>query len=258
MHEDVDSIAANIEEWTEANAEHTDANAGRAWQHPGILWGVFAIPEAEIGALPSSVDGLDVVELGCGTAYFGSWLARRGARVTGVDPTPAQLDTARRMMAQTGIEFPLVEAAGEAVPLPDASFDLALSEYGASLWADPSKWIPEAARLLRPGGLLVFLTNATLVYLTAPADSDQMVGTELLRDLFGMYRIQWDGAIGFEYHLSHGDWIALLRRHGFEVEALHELRPGDTAENPSYYDFVDVEWAQKWPAEEIWVARKRA
>ena len=256
MHEDVDSIPLNVEEWTAANAEHTDVNAERAWAHPGILWGVFAIPEAEVGALPETVRDLDVVELGCGTAYFGSWLARRGARVTGVDPTPAQLDTARRMMATTGIEFPLVQAAGEAVPLPDASFDLALSEYGASLWADPYKWVPEAARLLRPGGRLVFLTNATLVYLTAPEDSDQMVGTELLRDMFGMYRIQWEGAIGIEYHLAHGEWIRLLREHGFEVEALHELRPGDTAENPSYYDFVDVEWAQRWPAEEIWVARK--
>src|SRR5205085_10698866 len=110
-----------------------------------------------IGALPD-VRGLDVVELGCGTAYFGSWLARRGARVVGVDPTPAQLETARRMQAETGIGFPLVEAPGESVPLPDASFDLAVSEYGASLWADPYKWIPQAARLLRPDGLLVLLT----------------------------------------------------------------------------------------------------
>jgi SAM-dependent methyltransferase len=256
MHEELDSIAANIAEWTAVNEEHTDASAERAWAHPGILWGVFAIPEAEIHALPESVEGLDVVELGCGTAYFGSWLARRGARVVGVDPTPAQLATARRMSAKTGIALELVEAAGEAVPLPDAAFDLALSEYGASLWADPKQWIPEAARLLRPGGLLVFLTNSTLVYLTAPADSDELVGERLLRPLFGMYRIQWEGTTGIEYHLSHGDWVALLREHGLEVEALHELKPGPTAENPSYYDFVDVEWATRWPAEEIWVARK--
>jgi SAM-dependent methyltransferase len=256
MHEDVDSIAANVAEWTQTNEEHTDANAERAWAHPGLLWGVFAIPEAEIRALPESFDGLDVVELGCGTAYFGSWLARRGARVTGVDPTPAQLATARRMIEQTGIELELVEAPGEAVPLPDASFDLAVSEYGASLWADPRRWIPEAARLLRPGGLLVFLTNSTLVYLTVPTSIEGMVGTELLRDQFGMYRVRWEGATGIEYHLSHGDWIALLRENGFEVEALHEPRPGATAENPSYYDFVDVEWAKKWPAEEIWVARR--
>src|SRR3982750_397083 len=185
MHEDVDSIAANIAEWTATNAEHTDASAERAWAHPGILWGIFAIPEADVRALPEELDGRDVVELGCGTAYFGSWLARRGARVTGVDPTPAQLDTARRMIEQSGIHLDLVEAAGEAVPLPDAGYDLAVSEYGASLWADPARWIPEAARLLRPRGRLVFLTNSTLVYLTAPDDENEQVGTELLRDMFG-------------------------------------------------------------------------
>ena len=256
LHEEIDSVAANVAEWTQTNEEHTDASAERAWAHPGILWGVFAIPEADVGALPESFDGLDVVELGCGTAYFGSWLAKRGARVTGVDPTPAQLATARRMIEKTGTRIDLVEAPAESVPLPDASYDLAVSEYGASLWADPHRWVPEAARLLRRGGLLVFLTNSTLVYLTAPASAEEMVGTELLREQFGMYRIQWDGATGIEYHLSHGDWIALLREHGFEVEALHELQPGDSAENPSYYDFVDVEWAKKWPTEEIWVARK--
>jgi SAM-dependent methyltransferase len=255
---DEDSIDANIAEWTATNEEYTDAQAEKAWAHPGILWGVFGIPEAEVGALPASVDGLDVVELGCGTAYFGAWLARRGARVVGVDPTPAQLETARRMMEKTRLEFPLVEAPAEEVPLPDASFDLAVSEYGASLWADPRRWVPEAARLLRPGGLLVFLTNSTLVYLTAPDSVEEMVGDELLRDQFGMYRIRWDGATGIEYHLSHGDWIALLRGHGFEVEALHEPRPGPTAHNPGYYDFVDLEWASRWPAEEIWVARRRA
>ena len=250
-----DSIAANIAEWTQTNAEHTDANARRAWEHEGILWGVFAIPEQQVNALPD-VDGLDVVELGCGTAYFGSWLARRGARVVGVDPTPAQLATARRMQKELELEFPLVEAAGESVPLPDASFDLAVSEYGASLWADPYKWIPEAARLLRPGGRLVFLTNSTLMYLCAPVDVDAMVGEQLEREQFGMYRIKWDGATGIEYHLSHGDWISLLRKHGFEIEALHELRPHETAVDPNYYDYVTVEWAKKWPAEEIWAARK--
>ena len=87
--------------------------------------------------------------------------------MVGVDPTPAQLETARRMQQETGIEFPLVEAVGEDVPLPDASFDLALSEYGASIWADPYRWIPEAARLLRPGGRLIFLRNSTLVIVCA-------------------------------------------------------------------------------------------
>lgn len=142
-----DSIAANIAEWSETNAQWTDAQAERAWAPKDLTWGVFNLREDAIGSPLGDVDGVDVVELGCGTAYFSAQLARRGARPVGVDPTPAQLDTARRMMERTGITFPFVDAPGERVPLPDASFDLAVSEFGASLWADPALWVPEAARL---------------------------------------------------------------------------------------------------------------
>jgi SAM-dependent methyltransferase len=249
-----DSVRANIAQWTKQNAEHTDATARRAWESPEISWGVFGIPETQVGVL-GEVDGLDVVELGCGTAYFSAWLAKRGARPVGVDPTPAQLATARRVMAETGVEFPLVEAPGESVPLPDASFDLALSEYGASLWADPAKWLPEASRLLRRGGRLVFLTNSVLAYLTAPPVGAQT--EQLQREMHGMYRMRWPGEPGIEYHLAHGDWIRRLRASGLDVEDLVELEPHADAAAHAYYDYVTVEWARRWPAEEIWVARKR-
>ncbi len=244
----------NVRLWTKSNAEYTDAAAGEAWAQEEITWGVWGVPETELGVL-GDVAGLDVVELGCGTAYFSAWLARRGARVVGVDPTPAQLETARRLQAETGLEFPLVEAFGEEVPLADASFDLVLSEYGASIWADPYRWIGEAARLLRPGGRLVFLRNSTLAILCAPDEGP--VEERLHRPQFGMHRFEWPDAGGaVEYHLSHGDWIDLLRAHGFEVERLVEVQAPERAESHSYYDYVTAEWGRQWPAEEIWVARR--
>jgi SAM-dependent methyltransferase len=246
-------VSGNVAAWTKANAEYTDGSAARAWAEDEISWGVFHVPESEIGSI-GDVDGLDVVELGCGTAYLSAWLAKRGARPVGVDPTPAQLETARRMMRETGIEFPLVEAQGEQVPLADASFDLAISEYGASLWADPYQWIPEAARLLRPGGRLVFMTNSNIMMLVAPPVGS--VTEQLQRPLFGLYKTQWPGELSTEYHLPHGEWIRLLRVNGFEVEALHELQAPEDAVDPAYYDYVTVEWARRWPTEEIWAARK--
>jgi SAM-dependent methyltransferase len=249
-----DSIAANVAEWSEANAEFTDAQAESAWQPQELAWGVFQVREDAIGSPLGDVNGLDVVELGCGTAYFSAQLALRGARPVGVDPTPAQLDTARRMMDRTGIRFPLVEAPGERVPLPDASFDLAISEFGASLWADPAMWVPEAARLLRPGGRLVFLTNSFISYLCG-ADEGGTSET-LQRPQFGAYRIAWPGEKGMEYHLSHGDWIGLLRANGFEIERLIEPPAPPDAEVHPYYDYATPEWAWKWPVEEIWVARR--
>jgi SAM-dependent methyltransferase len=248
-----DSLPGNIASWTKANAEFTDEAATRSWARDEITWGVFEVPESTIGCL-GDVDGLDVVELGCGTAYFSAGLAKRGARPVGVDPTPAQLETARRMMRDTGIEFPLVEAPGESVPLPDASFDLAISEYGASLWADPYQWIPETARLLRPGGRLIFLTNSNVSVLCFPPVGE--VTEQLQRPLFGMYRTNWPGELGTEFHLPHGRWIRLLRDTGFEIEALHELQAPEGAEKHRYYAYVEGSWARKWPCDEIWVARK--
>ena len=244
----------NREVWTKANAEYTDRQARQAWASEEITWGMFSGPESEIGAL-GDVDRKDVVELGCGTAYFGAWLARRGACVTGVDVTPAQLETARRMQDEFDLHFPLVEASAEDVPLPDDSFDLALSEYGASIWCDPELWIAEAARLLRPGGRLVFLCNSPVSILCSPDEGK--VEERLLRPQSDLGRIEWPGEDeGVNYHLGHGEMIRVLRDKGFVVEALHERLAPETTTDHEYYDFVPAEWARRWPAEEIWVARK--
>lgn len=246
------SIAANVSKWTRTNAEHTDGRAQDQWADEEITWGIFGISEEAAGYPLGDVGGRDVVELGCGTAYFSAWLARRGARPIGVDPTPAQLATARRLQAGTGLHFPLIEAPGERVPLPDDSADLVVSEYGASLWADPDLWVAEAARLLRPGGRLVFLTNSMIVYLCLPDEG--VASTTLQRPVFGMHDISWPSEAGIEYHLSHGSWVRLLRRHGFAVDDLVELQAPADAPPLGYYDYVTPEWAHKWPAEEIWVA----
>ena len=249
-----DFVARNREEWTRSNAEFTDEHAFRAWADDDITWGLFGVPEREVGVL-GDVAGLDVVELGCGTAYVSGWLARRGARPVGVDVTPAQLDTARRCQERFGVSFPLVEADAQDVPLPAESFDLAVSEYGASLWCDPARWVAEAARLLRPGGRLVFLTNSVLVTLCAP-DEAGYSGTSLMRPQRGMYRVQWPQTSGVEFHPSHGDWIRILTANGFTVEALHELYAPDGAATHEYYDVATADWARQWPVEDLWAARR--
>jgi SAM-dependent methyltransferase len=244
-----------IEAWTRANAEYTDERAEQAWAEEEISWGVWQVPETELHALPD-VTGKDVVELGCGTAYFGAWLKRAGAaRVVGIDPTPAQLATARRCNEKLGLGLELIEAFGEDVPLPDDSFDLAVSEYGASIWADPHKWIPEAARLLRPGGELVFLCNSTLAVLCSP-DEDLPATETLQRPQFGMKQFQWPDS-GVEYHLAHGDWIRLLRDNGFEILDLIEIQAPADAVTHDRYSYVTADWSRQWPAEEIWRARLR-
>jgi SAM-dependent methyltransferase len=199
------------------------------------------------------VAGKDVVELGCGTAYISAWLARRGARVFALDPTPAQLSTARAMQEEIGPRFALVRGAGEHVPARDGSFDVAVSEYGAAIWADPHRWIPEAARLLRPGGELLFLANSVLHVLCAP-DEEAAAGRELVRPQRGMCRVEYPDDEGVEFHLSHGEMLTLLRRSRFDVLDLVELyAPADATDRRH----ITVEWGTRWPVEEIWRARKR-
>ena len=248
-------VRRNRAEWDRWAADFV-ANGEQNWRAgPGDeTWGIWGIPESEAHLLPDDLEGLDAIELGCGTGYVSAWLARRGARPVGIDNSEAQLATARRLQAEHGITFPLIHGNAESVPLPDASFDLAISEYGASIWADPYRWVPEAARLLRPGGRLIYLVNGTILMLCVP-DSDAAADERLLRPYFGLHRLEWSDDDSVEFHLGYGDWIRLLRVNGFEVEDLVELRPAEDA--TTRYPYVTLDWARQWPSEEVWKARKR-
>ena len=250
-------VERNRASWTLANAEYTDRVAREAWGREEIGWGQWHQPEREIGILPV-VTGKDVVELGCGTASFGAWLKRAGARrVVGVDLTPAQLDTARRMDEEFGLGLELIEANAEDTPLPDESFDLVVSEYGASIWCDPKLWIPEAARLLRPEGELVFLRGATLRILCVP---DVGPATDrLVMPQKGLYRLDWQEGdmASTDFHPPMGEMFAILRDNRFELLDFRELYAPDDAVDHEYYAEPNAEWAKKWPAEEIWRLRLR-
>src|ERR1700744_1635461 len=152
-------VATNRAFWAELATKYVDPGR-RNGEREERTWGIFNVPEREVGMLPAKLDGRDAIELGCGTGYVSAWLARRGARPVGIDNSQAQLEGARAFQKEFGIEFPLLHGNAEDVPYPDGSFDVAISEYGASIWCDPYLWIPEAAPLLGPGGELVFLLGS--------------------------------------------------------------------------------------------------
>lgn len=239
--------------WAIMNERFTDAAAEERWARPEIVWGLFAVAERDLCAL-GDVRDLDVAELACGTAYFSAWLARAGATVVAVDLSGEQLATARRLQVQLGPVFPLIQADAERIPLASGCFDLVVSEHGVAAWCDPERWLPEAARLLRSGGRLVFLTNSHLSALCVPAE--QGVAEErLARGQREAYRVHWSGG-GIEFHPSHGDWVRLLRGSGFAVEAIREIyAPPGCGDHP-FYEIVSGDWSAKWPAEELWVATR--
>lgn len=255
MTELPDHIQRNRRHWDRTAADWVEPGR-RNWSSPEPTWGIWAIPEAELRLLPDDLAGADTIELGCGTGYVSAWLARRGANPVGIDNSAAQLATAAAFQREFGVEFPLVHGDAEHVPYPDASFDLAISEYGAAIWCDPYAWVPEAARLLRPGGRLVFLGNHTLLQL-CQVDTEVVrpPGDRLQRDYFGLHALRWVSDESVEFALPYGEWFRLLRDSGFEVEDLIEIQAPPEATRD--FDFVTADWARRWPSEHVFTALRR-
>jgi SAM-dependent methyltransferase len=246
-------VARNRAQWDTWAHDYVET-AERRWADDEPSWGIWGVPESQVRMLPADLSGLDAIELGCGTGYVSAWLARRGARPVGIDNSEAQLTTAKRLQAEHGLEFPLLHGNAERAPFPDESFDFAISEYGASIWCDPYLWIPEAARLLRPGGRLAFLVNGVILVLCVPDEEGSPAGDRLLRPYLGMHRFEWPDDDSVEFHLPHGEMIALLRNSGFEIEGLTEIQPPEGSR--TRYEHATFEWSRRWPCEEVWKVRK--
>ena len=250
-----DHVPVTRRQWDEHVGDWFEQDAHARWTAVEPYWGMWRVPQSRLPVLPAELAGLSVVELGCGTGYVSAWLARGGARPVGVDVSARQLGTARRLQDAVGPRFPLLLADAERVPLRDGCADLVISEYGASVWCDPYRWIPEAARLLRPGGRLVFMAQSTLARLCVPEEGPAT--DRLVRDLFGLHRVVRRDDEGGEYQLfalPHGEWIRLLTRCGLIVEDLIEVRVPPGATNTDFPQLPDA-WARRWPAEEVWFAR---
>jgi len=170
----------------------------------------------------------------------------------GLDLSPRQLEHARRAMAAAGVEFPLVEASAEDVPLDDASFDVVFCDHGAFNFADPMRLVPECARLLRPGGLLAF-SMVPPIFDIFWENEREAVGDEPRNNYFE--HRGFEDAEGVDFQLPYGEWIRLFRANDLVIEDLIELRPAPDA--TTSYDLVTVEWARRLPAEHIWKVRKQ-
>jgi SAM-dependent methyltransferase len=232
----------------DADADGYQEAHGAALTGAPRAWGVWRIPDVEVDAL-GRVHGCDVLEYGCGAAQWSIALARDGARPVGLDQSEAQLDHARRGMRAAGVRFPLVAASAERTPFRDGSFDVVFCDHGAMSFCDPDRTVPEVARLLRDGGRAVFCHSTPFLYLTYDRRHDRRT-RRLEERYFGMRAFEWDAGT-FDFQLPYGDWIRRFRRAGLVVEDLIELRAPKRA-TTTYTDFVDRDFARRWPAEQIW------
>jgi len=250
-------VAENRRFWDQT-ADAWVASGHRSWAADEPFWGEWHLPESELSLLPKEMTGMRAIELGAGTAYICAWMARRGATVTGIDNSARQLETAQALCASHGVSITLLHGNAEQVPAADASFDFAISEYGAAIWCDPYAWIPEAHRLLRPGGRLVFLGHHPLAMVCTPP-SGAHICERLGRPYFGMHELDWSQAEidpgGVEYNLPISAWLRLFADVGFEIEAYLELQAPQNATQTRFQ--CPAEWAKQWPSEQVWKLRKR-
>jgi SAM-dependent methyltransferase len=240
--------------WNQRSDEYQATHGPQLAASGGLAWGVWQLPEAELQVL-GDVGGKDVLELGCGAAQWSIALHRLGARVTGLDFSDRQLEHARRLIVDAGVDFPLVHASAEATPFPDASFDVVFCDYGAMTFCDPYVTVPEVARILRPGGLLAFSALTPIVDMTWPIGAEHPA-RELVVEYWALRRHEEPGE-PIDFQLRYGEWIRLFVENGFVVESLIEPRPPADATS-SYRNAEDLEWARRWPMEHIWRVRRPA
>ena len=241
----------NRQAWDSYSDEYQSQHGAQLRESGGLGWGTWQRPEAELGVL-GDLAGRSVLEFGGGAAKWSIALAKRGVDVTGLDLSERQLEHARKLMDAAGVDFRLVHGSAESTPFADASFDVVFCDWGAMSFADPYRTVPEAARLLRGGGLLAFCTGTPLVECAWPAGAEEP-GEQLVNDYWGLHQIESDDMVVFE--LPYGEWIRVFNQAGFVVESLIELRPPADAVS-SYRGPTARDWARRWPMENIWRARR--
>ena len=236
--------------WDKQSDEYQRAHGEQLSSDPRS-WGVWGVHEDELNIL-GDVAGLDVLELGCGGAQWSLELARRGGRVVGLDLSWRQLFHASHAARGLDLSARVVHGSAEELPFGSSHFDLVFCDHGAMTFARPRSTVPEAARVLRAGGRLIFNMTSPLNDVCWDAATDS-VTTTLHNDYFGMYTVSEAETVS--YQMPYGDWIRLFRSCGLVIEDLVEIQPPADART-SYEGYVPLEWARRWPAENIWVLRK--
>lgn len=246
-----DYIERNLRAW-DAWSASTATRSRKEWQTLELEWGLWNTPESALHLLDELEPESHVVELGCGTAGVSSWLHRHGFHPVAVDFSRKQLERAGDLQQEFQTFFPLVHANAEEIPYDRASFDAAISDYGASVWCDPVRWLPEARRLLRTDGKLIFFTPAPLLLACTPENGGQP-GRHLQSEYFSLRYMEFGPDSGIEFQLTYSGWARLLRNSGFIIEDIVETRPDPLAE--PRHPLVSNEWARRWPTEVVWIAR---
>ncbi|MUL42461.1 class I SAM-dependent methyltransferase [Streptomonospora sp. PA3] len=224
--------------WWERAADEYQAEHGAFLRDAGFVWGPEGLDEADAQLLGpvEELRGARVLEVGCGAAQCSRWLRSQGAeRVVGIDVSGRQLQHARRIDEHTGVRVPTAQADVQRLPFAAAAFDLVCSAYGGLPFVPADAALAEAARVLRPGGRLVFSVSHPVRW-CFPDDPGPR-GLTVQESYFDRRTHVEEDAAGravyVEHHHTLGDWVRAITGAGLVLR-----------------DLVEPEWPED--NEEVW------
>ncbi|HEU0101733.1 MAG TPA: class I SAM-dependent methyltransferase [Mycobacteriales bacterium] len=227
--------------WWDASAQSYQDEHGEFLGDADLLWCPEGVREADAQLL-GDVAGRDVLEVGCGAAQGARWLVRAGARVTALDVSYGQLQQARVLDRRTGPRVArLVQADAQALPFTSEAFDVVVSAFGGIPFvADSAGTMREIARVLRPGGRLVFsVTHPTRwAFPDDPGPGGLTVGQSYFDRTPYVEQDAQGTAVYVEHHRTLGDRVRELVGAGLVLVDLLE---------PEWPEGHDREWGQWSP-----------
>ena len=215
----------------ESETTNYDTIAGRyAAKIDERPWNALYERPATLGLLPE-VNGIDVLDAGCGHGWYAEWLVLHGARVVGVDRSAAMVALAQERLAGRGrvIQGDIGDLRGT---LADETFDLVLSSLVLHYHANLSAVFAEWARLLRPAGMAVLSTHHPVHDQVSILDPGYL-HAELIEEEWG-----WLAGKMRYYRRPLRDITEPLAEAGFVIERLCEPEPSEELglKDPKRYD----------------------
>jgi 2-polyprenyl-6-hydroxyphenyl methylase/3-demethylubiquinone-9 3-methyltransferase len=202
-----------------------DRMAGSWWEESGLLHMLAALNPPRLrfmrrmmaGELGIDPRGRRALDVGCGGGLLCEELARLGCTVAGVDPSAESLAAARAHAGEAGLSIDYREGTGEALPFPDASFDIVTCCDVLEHVADLPRVIGESARVLAPGGVFFYDTiNRT--------QRSRLVIIKLFQE-WGWTSFMPPDLHDWTMFIRPAELLAILARQGLESRGLTGLEP---------------------------------